>query len=98
MEVIRRNQLKKARELLAGQTCIVGFDDYNEFRSFSVQLSHYNSGLARERNLYIHAASKSKKYQYCLIAVSAEEHNKELKNSKIKLQWKKQLPDCWKTA
>ena len=96
MRIIRTNQLEKAKNMTVGEFAIIEFDDYDKFRSFTVQLSHYNASLGRKRELYVHAASKMKKLQYCLIVVSADEREQEEVNSNLKGQWKKQIPEEWK--
>ena len=98
MRIVRTNQLERAKKMTVGEVAVVEFDDYDKFRSFTVQLSHYNASLGRKRELYVHAASKMKKLQYCLIAVSAEERAMEESNSNLKGQWKKQIPEEWKNA
>ena len=95
MKIIRMNQLDTARSLKLGDTAIIEFDEYRKFKSFTVQLSYYNNGLAKERNLYIHAASKSRKLQYYLLAVSCEDKEQEERNSNLKGAWKKKLPEEW---
>ena len=98
MRIVRTNQLEKARSLKPGEVSIVEFEDYNKYRSFTVQLSHYNASLGRKRNLYVHAASRLKKLQFCLVVVTAEEREKEETNSNLKGLWKKQLPEEWQRA
>ena len=98
MRIVRTNQLEKAKKLIVGEVAIVEFDDYDKFRSFTVQLSHYNASQGRKRSLYVHAASKMKKLQYCLVAVSAEERDMEESNSNLKGLWKKQIPEEWRKA
>ena len=98
MRIVKSNQLDKANKMRVGEVAVVEFDDYDKYRSFTVQLSHYNASLGRKRELYIHAASKMKKLQYCLIAVSAEDKEKEESNSNLKGLWKKQIPEEWKRA
>lgn len=95
MKIVRKNQLDTARSLKVGEMVIVEFDEYNKYRSFTVQLSYYNNGLARERDIYVHAASKMKKLQYLLLVVSSEEREREESNSNLKNLWKKQLPEEW---
>jgi len=98
MRTFKVNQLEKARSLKVGESAVVEFADYDKFRSFTVQLAHYNAGLGCKRNLYVHAASKKKKLQYCLIVVSAEEREMEENNSNLKGLWKKQIPEEWKRS
>ena len=98
MRIVKTNQLEKARSLKIGEVSIVEFEDYSKFRSFTVQLAHYNADLGRKRNLYVHAASKQRKLQYCLVVVSAEERELEETNSNLKGQWKKKLPEGWRSA
>ena len=98
MKVTRTNQLEKARKLSVGDIAVVEFDDYDKFRSFSVQLTHYNAGKGKKKNLYVHAASKKEKMQYCLIVVSSDDHQKEMSNSNFKNEWKKQIPREWEKA
>ncbi len=98
MRIVKTNQLEKARSLRVGDVSIVEFEDYNKYRSFTVQLAHYNADLGRKRSLYVHAASKLRKLQYCLVVVSAEEKELEDTNSNLKGQWKKQLPEGWRSA
>ena len=98
MKVTKTNQLEKARNLCVGEIAVVEFDDYDKYRSFLVQLTHYNAGKGRKKNLYVHAASKKEKLQYCLIVVSSDEHLKEMSNSNLKNEWKKQIPKEWGKA
>ncbi len=98
MRIVKTNQLEKARSLKVGDVSIVEFEDYNKYRSFTVQLAHYNADLGRKRSLYVHAASKLRKLQYCLVVVSAEERKLEEINSNLKGQWKKQIPEGWRSA
>ena len=98
MRIVKTNQLEKARSLKVGDVSIVEFEDYNKYRSFTVQLTHYNADLGRKRSLYVHAASKLRKLQYCLVVVSAEERKLEEINSNLKGQWKKQIPEGWRSA
>ena len=51
MKVTKTNQLEKARNLCVGEIAVVEFDDYDKYRSFSVQLTHYNAGKGRKKNL-----------------------------------------------
>ncbi len=95
MEIVSKNQLDTARSLKRGDMVIVEFEEFSKYRSFSVQLSYYNNGLARERNLYVHAASKMKKLQYLLYVVSIDERVREENDSNYKGLWKKQLPEEW---
>ena len=98
MRIVKTNQLEKARSLKVGDVSIVEFEDYNKYRSFTVQLAHYNADLGRKRSLYVHAASKLRKLQYCLVVVSAEERKLEEINSNLKGQWKKQIPEGLRSA
>ncbi len=98
MKIVKRNQIEKARSLKIGDVSIVEFEDYNKYRSFTVQLAHYNADLGRKRNLYVHAASKLRKLQYCLVVVSMEEKEMEEYDSNLKGQWKKMLPEEWRKA
>ena len=95
MKIIKKNQLDTARSLKLGEMVIVEFDEYSKYRSFTVQLSYYNNGLARKRDIYVHAASKMKRLQYLLYVVSLDEREKEETNSNFKGLWKKQLPEEW---
>ena len=96
MKVIESNQLEKARSLKVREVSVVGFDDYDQYRSFTVQLSHYNAALAREKGLFVHAASKKALLQYCLVPVSLEDRTKELTDTNFKNKWKKLIPRAWK--
>ena len=53
MKIVKTNQLEKARSLKVGDVSIVEFEDYNKYRSFTVQLAHYNADLGRKRSLYV---------------------------------------------
>jgi hypothetical protein len=98
MKIVKTNQLEKARSLKVGDVSIVEFEDYNKYRSFTVQLAHYNADLGRKRSLYVHAASKLRKLQYCLVVVSMEEKEMEEIDSNLKGQWKRKLPEEWRNA
>ena len=98
MRVVKTNQFEKAKKMVIGEIAIVEFDNYDLFRSFTVQLSHYNASIGRERELFVHAASKMNKLQYCLVVVSAEERKREQANSNYRNVWKKQIPAEWKKS
>lgn len=98
MKTTRKNQLAKARSLKVGEMAIIEFEDYGKYRSFTVQLSYYNAGLGRKRNLYVHAASNKKKLQYFLYVVTADEKDREDSDSNLKGQWKKVIPEEWRSA
>ena len=98
MKVVECNQLEKARSLKVGEVSIVGFDDYDQYRSFTVQLSHYNASRARKKGLFVHAASKKTLLQYCLVTVSLEDRMKEESDYSYKNHWKERIPQVWKRA
>lgn len=98
MKVITENQLNAAREMKVGQIAVVRFETYDQYKSFSVQLSAFNAKSRKENDLYVHAACDQSGYQYCLVAVTGEQYEIEMSNSKLKYEWKKQVPSGWKTA
>ena len=89
------NPLETARNLKPGESKLVGFNDYKKFRSFTVQLSEYNSVQGRQRNIFVHAASKKRLLQTYLVATTADEHDEELVNSNVKGEWRKLSPETW---
>jgi len=95
MLIAASNPIETVKSMRAGDMAIVEFKDFKKFRSFTVQLSDYNIMYGRERNVYVHAASKKRKLQYCLVATSAEEREAELTDFNLKGEWKKQIPEEW---
>ena len=59
------------------------------------QLSEFNIVAGRERNVYVHAASKKRLLQMYLVAVTADEHDSELRDNNLKGEWRKQIPQEW---
>jgi hypothetical protein len=98
MNVVDSNQTEELRRLKADDVSVVEFDNYDQYRSFTVQLCHYNAGRGLEKGVFIHASSKKCELQYCLVAVSVKEHKRELSNSKFKNKWKAKIPQEWKRA
>jgi hypothetical protein len=98
MKVITENQLSVAKGLKVGQVAVVRFETYDQYKSFSVQLSAFNAKNRKENDLYVHAACDQNGYQYCLVAITAEQYSIEKSNSNMKHEWKKKVPRDWKTA
>lgn len=98
MKVITKNQLSAAKEMKAGQVEIVRFETFDQYKSFSVQLSAFNAKNRRKNELYVHAACDQNGYQYCLVAITAEQYAIEKSNSNLKNEWKKKVPSGWKNA
>jgi hypothetical protein len=98
MKVITENQLSAAKGLKVGQVAVVRFETYDQYKSFSVQLSAFNAKNRKENDLYVHAACDQNGYQYCLVAITAEQYSIEKSNSNMKHEWKKKVPRDWKTA
>jgi hypothetical protein len=98
MKVITENQLRAAKGLKVGQVAVVRFETYDQYKSFSVQLSAFNAKNRKENDLYVHAACDQNGYQYCLVAITAEQYSIEKSNSNMKHEWKKKVPRDWKTA
>ena len=98
MKVFTENQLSAAKEMKVGQVAVVRFETYDPYKSFSVQLSAFNARNRRENNLYVHAACDQNGYQYCLVAITAEQYSIEKSNSNMKHEWKKKVPSGWKNA
>lgn len=95
MLYVSTNPIETVKSLRAGDSAIVEFKDFKKFRSFTVQLSDYNVAYGRERNIYVHAASKKRKLQYYLIAVTAKEREEELADYNLKGLWKQRIPEDW---
>lgn len=98
MKVITENQLSAAKGLKVGQVAVVRFETYDQYKSFSVQLSAFNAKNRKENDLYVHAACDQNGYQYCLVAITAEQYSIEKSNSNMKHEWKKKVPRDWKNA
>lgn len=95
MVIVANKPIETVKSMKAGDKAIVEFKDFKKFRSFTVQLSDYNIMYGRERNVYIHAASKKRCLQYCLVATTAEERDAELRDFNLKGKWKNQIPEEW---
>ena len=95
MVVVTGNPLDTVKSMNAGDSALIEFKDFKKFRSFTVQLSDFNTIYGRSRNVYIHAASKKKKLQYYLIATTADERDAEMADYNLKGEWKKQIPEEW---
>lgn len=95
MLIVANNPIETVKSMKPGDMAIVEFRDFRKFRSFTVQLSDYNNSYGVERNIYVHAASKKRKLQYCLVATSADEREAELADYNLKGEWKKQIPEEW---
>ncbi len=93
--MVSGNPIETARQLKAGETAVVMFNDYKKLRTFTVQLSEFNNYLGRQRNVYVHAASKKRMLQMYLVATTAEERDAELSNNNLKGEWRKQIPEEW---
>ena len=95
MLIVANNPISTVKSMNAGDMAIVEFKDFKKFRSFTVQLSDYNTIYGREKNIYIHAASNKRKMQYCLVATTADEREAELVDYNLKGSWKKRIPAEW---
>jgi len=95
MVLVSQNPIETVKSMRAGDMAVVEFKDFKKFRSFTVQLSDFNVVYGMERGIFVHAASKKRKLQYYLVAVTAEEREKELSDYNLKGLWKKQIPEEW---
>lgn len=93
--MIERNPIDTAKNLKPGETALVMFNEYRKLRTFTSQLSEFNIVAGRERNVYVHAASKKRLLQMYLVAVTADEHDSELRDNNLKGEWRKQIPQEW---
>lgn len=84
-----------AKNLKPGETALVMFNEYRKLRTFSSQLSEYNIVSGRKQNVFVHAASKKTLLQVYLVAVTAEEHDAELRDDDLKGEWRKKIPLEW---
>ncbi len=93
--MVSGSPIETVKQLKAGETAMVMFNDYKKLRTFTVQLSEYNGYLGRKRNVYVHAASKKRMLQLYLVATTAEERDAELSDNNLKGEWRKQIPEEW---
>ena len=77
---------------------IIKFADARKFRSFTVLLSYYNSIFGCDRNVYIHAASKKRQLEYCLVATTIAEREAELADYNKRGEWRKLIDKEWKNS
>ena len=95
MVLVSNNPIETVKSMRAGDKAIVEFKDFKKFRSFTVQLSDFNVVYGMERGIFVHAASKKRKLQYYLVAVTADEREKELADYNLKGLWKQQILEEW---
>ncbi len=95
MVLVSQNPIETVKSMRAGDVAIVEFRDFRKFRSFSVQLSDFNVVYGRERDVFVHAASKKRKMQYFLVATTSAQREAELADFNKKGEWKKLIPEEW---
>ena len=95
MILVSSNPIETVKSMRPGDKAIVEFKDFVKFRSFTVQLSDYNSIYGHARGIFVHAASKKRRLQYFLVATTFAEREAELVDFNKKGEWKKQIPDEW---
>lgn len=92
---ISGSPLETAKNLKPGETALVMFNEYRKLRTFTTQLSEFNIIVGRKLNVFVHAASKKRLLQVYLVAVTADEHDAEMRDNDLKGEWRKKIPAKW---